>query len=61
MGHTLTGGREPPEPQGSLLAPLATICVNDMTEGTECTPNKSAEDTKLVGPDDTLESRADIH
>lgn len=61
MGHTLTGVKEPPEPQESILAPLSTIFVNDITEGTECTPIKFADDTKLVGPDDTPESRAVIH
>ena len=61
MGHTITEDREPPEPQWSILALLSTIFVNYMTEVTECTSIKFADDTKLVGLDDTPESRAAIH
>jgi len=61
MGHTLSGGKEPPESEGSTLAPLSTVFVNYMMEGKACTPIRFADDTKLVGSDDILESRAVIY
>lgn len=60
MGDTLTGGKEPPEPQGSILAPLFTIVANDMTEGTDCLPPSSLQMTQNW-KDQMIHCRAVIH
>ncbi|GAB0190318.1 mitochondrial enolase superfamily member 1 [Grus japonensis] len=48
-------------PQVSILGPkLFNVFINDLGDGVECTLNSFADDTKLGGVADTLESCAAI-